>query len=118
MTAAICARRFSGKRVTTVVVENAQFFKPLAVGLVVRLEARITRSFATSMEIQVTVFGENTYTREEFRAAEAYFTIVGLDEKNKPVRIPSFTSTTISEKILWKEAGIRKEKRAQFGTGE
>lgn len=114
MTAAICARRFCGKRVTTVAVDNTQFFKPLTVGLVVRLEAQIVRTFVSSMEVQVVVYGENTYTQDEFKAAESCFTIVGLNDNNKPVKIPSFTPATKAGKLLWEKAGIRKENREKL----
>jgi acyl-CoA hydrolase len=114
MTAAICARRFCGKRVTTVAVDNTQFFKPLTVGLVVRLEAQIIRTFTTSMKVRVNVFGENTYSGEEYKAAESYFTIVGLNENNKSVKIPVFTPTTDNEKYHWENAGIRKTNREKL----
>lgn len=111
MVAAICARRFCHKRVSTVAVDDVRIFKALTVGLVVKLDAQITRSFTTSMEIKISVTGQNTYSGEEFLAAQAYFTLVGLDENNRPTKIPEYSPVGKEEKSLWEQAKIRQGKK-------
>src|SRR3954469_22038163 len=55
--AAICAQRHSGRMVVTAFVDDLKFEQPVRVGEVVRLEARVTAVFRTSMEIEVIVEG-------------------------------------------------------------
>ena len=112
-TAAICARRHSNVRVSTVAVDQVEFYRTLKVGHVVRLVARLTRSFRTSMEMKIDVFGQDTYAGEEFLAASAYFVIVGLDENGQPTAVPELKPQTETERALWEEAGVRRENRKQ-----
>ncbi|NOY61419.1 MAG: acyl-CoA thioesterase [Calditrichaeota bacterium] len=109
MTAAICARRHSNARVTTVAVNKLKFLKPLRVGHVVKITAKMTRAFKTSMEVQTKVYGEDTYADETFLAATAFFTIVGMDEKNNPIPIPDLMPQSEEELNAWKEAGGRRK---------
>src|SRR5215469_16944632 len=60
--AAICAQRHSGRMAVTAYVDDLKFEQPVRVGEVVRLEARITATFRTSMEIEVVVQGEQAMT--------------------------------------------------------
>lgn len=111
MAAAICARRHSNTRVTTVAVDDLRFYEPLTVGLVVRLEAELCRTFTTSMDIRIRVFGEDSYSGKEFLAAQGNFTVVCLDKQGKPTAVPPFTPESDEERKLWHEAGERRERR-------
>src|SRR5690349_23751153 len=57
--AAICAQRHSGKMAVTAFVDDLKFQAPVKVGEVVHLEARVSATFNTSMEIEVKVEGEH-----------------------------------------------------------
>src|ERR1700742_3015444 len=57
--AAICAQRHSGRMAVTAFVDDLKFELPVRVGEVVRLDARVTAVFRTSMEIEVLVEGED-----------------------------------------------------------
>src|SRR3954452_25517448 len=60
--AAICAQSHSGRMAVTAFVDDLKFEKPVRVGEVVRLHARVTATFHTSMEIEVNVEGEDATT--------------------------------------------------------
>src|ERR1700733_2449009 len=55
---AICAQRHSGRMAVTAFVDDLKFELPVRIGEVVRLEARVTAVFRTSMEIEIIVEGE------------------------------------------------------------
>ncbi len=112
MTAAICARRHSNARVATVAVNKLKFLKPLRIGHVVKIIAKMTRAFKTSMEVQTKVYGEDTYADETFLSATAFFTIAGLDEQNNPIPIPDLMPQSEEELNAWKEAGERRKGNA------
>src|SRR3954464_7745763 len=60
--AAISAQRHSGHTAVTAFVDDLKFERPVKVGEVVRLRAKITATFRTSMEIEVVVEGEDSRT--------------------------------------------------------
>lgn len=86
--AAICAQRHSGRMCVTAFVDDLKFEEPVRVGEVVRLEARITATFRTSMEIEVVVQGEHPASGRRWPCVTARVTFVGIDENRKPAPIP------------------------------
>ena len=113
MTASICARRHSHLKVSTIAVENLNFCKPLKVGLVIKICAVINRTFGSSMDVNVEVYGEDTYKNIIFKAVTAQFIIVGLGETNKPAKVPELKPVCTEEIKRWEEAGERRNKRKQ-----
>lgn len=86
--AAICAQRHSGRMAVTAFVDDLKFELPVRVGEVVRLEARITATFRTSMEIEVIVEGEDAPTGRRWPCVTARLTFVAIDEGRKPAPVP------------------------------
>ena len=50
----------------TASVDNLSFKNPIKLGNIVRIEARVTRAFNTSMEIYLKVFGEDSLSLFDF----------------------------------------------------
>lgn len=86
--AAICAQRHSGRMAVTAFVDDLKFEQPVRVGEVVRLEARTTATFRTSMEIEVIVEGEDATTGRHWPCVTARLTFVAIDETGKPAPVP------------------------------
>ena len=86
--AAICAQRHSGNMAVTAFVDDLVFQLPVRVGEVVRLDAKITAVFRTSMEIEVVVEGENAATGKRWPCVDAKLTFVAIDEARKPTAVP------------------------------
>jgi acyl-CoA hydrolase len=86
--AAICAQRHSGQMAVTAFVDDLKFEQPVRVGEVVRLEARITATFRTSMEIEVIVEGEDATTRRRWPCVTARLTFVAIDAARTPTAVP------------------------------
>ena len=85
---AICAQRHSGRVAVTAFVDDLKFEQPVKVGEVVRLRARVTATFRTSMEIEVVVEGEDARTMRRWPCVSALLTYVAIDEAGKPTPVP------------------------------
>ncbi len=86
--AAICAQRHSGRLAVTAFIDDLKFEKPVHVGEVVRLAARVTATFRTSMEIEVEVTGEDSRTGRTWPCVNALTVFVATGEDGKPTPVP------------------------------
>lgn len=86
--AAITAQRHSGRMAVTAFVDDLLFENPVKVGEVVQIRAQLSATFRTSMEIEVTVTGEDAQTRRRWPCVRAYLTFVCIDEAGKPTLSP------------------------------
>lgn len=86
--AAICAQRHSGRMAVTAFVDDLKFEQPVHVGEVVRLEATVTATFRTSMEIEVVVEGEHAMTGRRWPCVTARLTFVAIDASGSPAPVP------------------------------
>ncbi|WP_367866880.1 acyl-CoA thioesterase [Pedobacter sp. WC2423] len=86
-TAFMTATRFCRKSFVLVSSGQIDFKKPIPAGSLVELVGRVERIGHTSIVIQVEVYLEKM--REEFRekVVNGAFTLVAIDEDNKPVLI-------------------------------
>ena len=86
----------------TVSVKDISFDKPIHIGDVVTIKARLVKAFNTSMEIEVEVwaenvsrFGEDSHL-QKIKTNEARFIFVAVDTEGKPVKIPGIIPETAS----------------------
>ena len=87
-TAGIAAQKHCHTNVVTARVDELCFKKPVRIGDYVTCTARVVYAGFSSMEVFVTVESENLYTGETKIALTAFFTMVSLDENDKPARVP------------------------------
>jgi acyl-CoA hydrolase len=92
--AAICSQRHSGKTTVTAFVDDVKFQEPVKVGEVVRLRARLTATFRTSMEIEVVVQGEDPRTQRIWPCVDALLVFVAIDQSGAPVVVPLLDIST------------------------
>lgn len=85
--AAICAQRHSGRMAVTAFVDDMKFEQPVRVGEVVRLEAHVTAVFKSSIEIAVSVEGEDATTGRRWPCVDARLTFVAIDEARRPTEV-------------------------------
>jgi acyl-CoA hydrolase len=85
--AAICAQRHSGRLAVTAFVDDLKFEQPVRVGEVVLLEARVTATFRTSLEIEVRVQGEEAMSGRRWPCVTALLTFVCIDEARVPTPV-------------------------------
>lgn len=95
--ASISARRHCGREVVTASVNSLSFNKPIKLGDVVTLEAKVSRAFNSSMEIYIDVFLENKITCELEKANEAIYTFVAVDQNGRTIEVPELVPETEEE---------------------
>jgi acyl-CoA hydrolase len=114
--AGICAGKHCEAHVVTASVDNVSFQRPIPLGEIVTLHARVTRSFHTSVEIFVEVFACDIKGGNPRKCNHAYFTFVGLDDETKrPKTIPAVIPLTGEEQQLFDSAIRRRELRLVLG---
>lgn len=87
--AAITAQRHCGKMAVTAFVDDLKFELPVRIGEVVRLEAKVTATFKSSMEIEVVVEGEDAIRGRRWPCVHARLTFVAIDENRNPSPVPA-----------------------------
>ncbi|MFP1815073.1 acyl-CoA thioester hydrolase YciA [Lonsdalea quercina] len=88
---AILAKEIAHGRVVTVRVDGMTFLKPLAVGDVVCCYARCLKTGRSSININVEVWVKKVSSEpigQRYRATEASFTYVAVDEAGKSRELP------------------------------
>jgi acyl-CoA hydrolase len=107
--ASIAARRHSRRIAVTASVNHVAFNRAIPLGSVVTVEAKITRSFRSSMEIFIDVWVEDRETGNRSKANEAIYTFVAVDDMGRPVEVPPVIPETILEKERFEAALRRKQ---------
>jgi len=108
---AVEARRWAKCDVTTVTVDNLVFINPAYENDTVVLEARLTWTGHTSMEVRVDTYVEDLKTRYMKLINRAYLVYVAIKEDGSTVEVPKFVPSTFEEKAEWDAAVIRKSIR-------
>ncbi|MDH3259661.1 MAG: acyl-CoA thioesterase [Acidimicrobiia bacterium] len=112
--AGVAAMRHAQRRVVTAQVDSLTFHAPVHIGDVLSLTACVTQAWKTSMEIEVTVYREDPVTGEKDHTTTAYLTMVGLDERGRPVAVPGVAPGTDEEARRQREAETRRKARIQL----
>lgn len=107
--ASIAARRHSRRIVVTASVNHVAFNRMVPLGSVVTIEAKVTRSFKTSMEVFMDVWIEDRESGEKTKANEAIYSFVAVDETGRPVPVPAILPETEDEKMKYAAALRRKQ---------
>jgi acyl-CoA thioesterase YciA len=82
---AIPAIRHAGGRVATVAVNTFAFRQPVFVGDIVSLYSQIVRVGRTSIEVEVVVYAQRSFSEEQIvKVTEATLTYVAVDESRRP----------------------------------
>lgn len=111
--AAIAAMRHSRRPVVTASIDSIDFLAPVKMGQSICLEAYVSSTGKTSMEIFVKVVAENLRTGERVLTATSFLTLVALDEDGNPTEVPPLIPETETEKYLLDTAEERKKMRKE-----
>ena len=107
--ASIAARRHSRRITVTASVNHVAFNRAIALGSVVTVEAKVSRSFKSSMEIFIDVWIEDRESGLRTKANEAIYTFVAVNESGIPVEVPQVIPETELEKERYDAALRRKQ---------
>ncbi|GAA4834557.1 acyl-CoA thioesterase [Paenibacillus vulneris] len=109
--ASISASKHSRRAVVTASTDSVDFLYPIRPTDSVCLEAFVTYTGKSSMEVFVKVITEDLKTAERRIAATSFLTFVAMDENKRPVAVPQVTPQTEEEKRLNETALNRLEFR-------
>ncbi len=107
--ASIAARRHSRRITVTASVNHVAFNRAIPLGSVVTVEAKVSRSFKSSMEIYIDVWVEDRESGSRTKANEAIYTFVAVDDTGRPVEVPAIEPQTEEEKLRYDAALRRKQ---------
>ncbi|MFC5403660.1 acyl-CoA thioesterase [Cohnella soli] len=108
---AIAAMRHCGKPVVTASTDSLDFLAPIRMGETVELEAFVTWTHRSSMEVYVVVRAENLFSGHRRVTCTAFSTFVAVDEQGKPVAVPPVAPENDAERKLHDSAPERYEQR-------
>lgn len=109
--ASIAAMRHARMAVVTASSDSLDFLGPVTVGEAIRLEAYVTWTHKTSMEVYVKIESENLLTGEVNLTATSYLTFVALGEDGHPQPVPPVIPETDQEWWHYNTAPARYEIR-------
>lgn len=116
----VAAKRHSASAVVTASMDFLHFLHPVRVGEVVTIRAVVTRAFTSSMEVGVTVRGENPTTGQLRSCCSCYFTFVarpaadhksGKGSSSERVRVPPLLPQTEEDQLEYAAAERRRALR-------
>src|SRR5699024_3208369 len=115
------------KTVVTASTDSVDFLTPVKEGDSICIEAFVTWTHNTSMEVFAKVVAEDLLSGKRIVCTTAFLTFVAINEKGRPVSVPAVYPETDQEKKLHENAPVRakyrnerrkqsKEMAATFGT--
>lgn len=108
--AGVASRRHGGGTAVTASIDSLQFHRPIRMGDVVVLRARVNCAWRSSMEVGVRVEYEQDDLAPQ-HAVSAYLTFVAVDEQGRPRRVPPITPETNEDRRRSEAADRRRELR-------
>lgn len=109
--ATIAAMRHCHMPVVTVSQDSLDFLSPIRVGEAFELEACVTWTHRSSMEIYCVVRAEDLFTGERRLTVTAFSTFVALGPDGKSAPVPGVYPETEEERLLHESARARYEQR-------
>ena len=104
------AKRHTRSNIITASVDNLRFIQGAYQKDVIVIIGKATYVGNTSMEVRVDTYVENMDGMRR-PINRAYFTMVALDENDKPKRVPRLILESEEEKAEWEAAKKRREMR-------
>lgn len=117
-----CARHWSGGYCVTVYVGGIQFLKPIKIGALVEVRAKVIYTGSSSMHISVDVYAADPSKDDLDKTTHCVIIFVAVDAEGKATKTPTWISKTEEDKRLEKYAvrlmelrqGIKEEMENKF----
>ncbi|WP_342599506.1 acyl-CoA thioesterase [Psychrobacillus sp. FSL H8-0483] len=111
--AAITSMKHAKTGVVTASIDSVDFLSPAKVGDVIELDAIVSSTGRSSMEVYVRVTSMNPLTGEEKLTTESFVTMVAVDESGRPIPVRGIHPETEEEKRLFESGPARRTHRRQ-----
>ncbi|HLR09361.1 MAG TPA: acyl-CoA thioesterase [Bacillota bacterium] len=109
--AALTAMKHAGSAVVTASIDSVDFLSSAKIGDSLTLEAFVTYTGTSSMEVYVKVTAHDLIKNEEKLTTESFLTMVAVNEAGKPIPVPGVFPESEEEKELYESAPFRKRRR-------
>tara|TARA_B110000977_G_scaffold200673_1_gene292065 strand:+ start:2004 stop:2627 length:624 start_codon:yes stop_codon:yes gene_type:complete len=106
---AISAQRHCKRIVVTASVNNVAFERPIPMGSIVTLEAKVSRAFSSSIEVFVDVWMEDRLSGKKTKCNQAIYTFVAVDQLGSPIHVSEVIPETEEEKNRYNGALRRRQ---------
>lgn len=107
--AALVAKRHCRTNVVTASIDRVDFFQPVYIGNLLLLKASLNHVGTTSMEVGVRIEAEDLKTGKRSHTGSCYVTLVSMDARGRPKRVPGLVPETPEERKRWREAEKRRK---------
>ena len=111
-TGVLAAMRFANEDAVTASIEAVDFKRPIKVGDIVELKARVIFTANTSMVVKVDVFRVGKFHSKKDYACSGYIIFVAIDANGEPRPVPTLKRVTEEDEKYWK-IGEEIKKRSQ-----
>ena len=95
-----CAAGWCGAACVTVYVGGIRFYRPISIGHLVEVRARLIHTGRTSMHIAVDVSSMDLRTRASAPTTHCVIVFVALDGEGRPMEVPAWEPGTEEEMAL------------------
>ena len=121
-----CSVGWSGLSAVTVYVSGIRFYKPIHIGDIVELRARLIYTGRTSMHIAVDVNATEPKSWKKVQTTHCVVVFVALDEAGVPTPVPSWEPSTADDlalrdyamRLMELREGIEAEMAAHINPGD
>ena len=103
----LACMRHAGQRVVTVAIDKMVFRQPIRIGDLIILDAEVTYTGRSSMEVEVQVVAENPISGQRTHTNTAYMVYVALDATGRPTPVPPVVAENPEEQARIDAAKIR-----------
>ena len=102
LTGALAAMQFANEDAVTASIEAVDFRRPIKVGDIVELKAKVIFTANTSMVVKVDVFRVGKFHSKRDFACSGYIVFVAVDADGRPMPVPSLKCVTEKDEKYWK----------------
>ncbi|MFT5832547.1 MAG: acyl-CoA hydrolase [Cognaticolwellia sp.] len=106
-----CATAWSGKYCVTVYVGGIRFLKPIQIGHLVEVNAKVIYTGKSSLHIMVDLYSGSPREMNRQKTTNCIIIFVAVDEDGKSTPVPNWQAETEEEKKLEHYAQVLMEKR-------
>ena len=99
-----CATNYAQNYCVTVYVGGIRFYEPIAIGDIVKIDARVIYTGRTSIHISCDVYSRNIKSQEFHKTSHCVIVFVSVDREGKPVPVQKFKPSGQKEIELEKYA--------------
>lgn len=93
-----CARNWSETYCVTVYVGGIRFIKPISIGELIKINAKVIYTGKTSIHIAVDVYSRKFEEDKFGKATHCVMVFVAVDGEGKPIPVPKWKPSTEKEK--------------------